>query len=405
MRLSKKPQTILRGRQSGFAPLIAILIVVILIVAGGAGYYFYLSRDEVLRDKTSQEQKEISCTINSDCGADVCQQERDKCVEKKYVCENGKCSSISKEYADYSCAKDYYGGINFTGGTILEVEYKKVRPEIQVIAEKLADLFESISIQPTGEKGIILKMKHIDEATHQQVLQRLGEVEEKYFESVRGTIDYSKCVDTCGDDICRLPETKDWCPEDCPNQSEQVLDETADWKVYRNDKYGFAVKYPSYFRLGYITSLGDPELEKIDDLNKGLPSFKGVPEDDGLNIHVMAFNSLLETSDEPWEMVFTKKDAREERQKLEQSVIGDPWQFRSEKPYGKVIGILGRKAAQCLKFSPQWGGYNAYFITYNNNGDRIELSIYLKSLTKEEAEKETRNVVFEQILSTFKFIK
>ena len=195
-----------RDRRLGFALPIAILIVVVLIIAGGAGYYFY---------KTSQEQKEISCTTNSDCGADACHQGRNICFEVSYVCENEKCSSEVEEHANYSCAKDYYGSINFTGGTILEVEYRKVRPEIRVIAEKLADLFGSISIQPTEEKGIILKMKHIDEITHQQVLQRLGEVEEKYFESVRGTIDYSKCVDTCGDNICRFPETKDWCPEDC----------------------------------------------------------------------------------------------------------------------------------------------------------------------------------------------
>ncbi|MBU4458808.1 hypothetical protein KKF60_02845 [Patescibacteria group bacterium] len=169
--------------------------------------------------------EEISCTTNSDCGVDTCQQGRDKCVEIKYICEKGKCSSTSEEHANYSCAKDYYGSINFTGGTILEVEYKKVRPEIRDIAEKLADLSSSISIQLNGEKGIILKMKHIDEITHQQILQRLGEVEEKYFESVRGTIDYSKCMDTCGDDICRLPETKDWCSEDCPKSEEKICED------------------------------------------------------------------------------------------------------------------------------------------------------------------------------------
>ncbi len=48
-----------QGRQSGFVPLIAILIVAVLIAAGGTGYYFYLSRDEVLQDKTSQKLEEI----------------------------------------------------------------------------------------------------------------------------------------------------------------------------------------------------------------------------------------------------------------------------------------------------------------------------------------------------------
>ena len=40
------------------AKILIVLLVVVLIVAGGAGYYFYLSGNEVLRDKTSPEQKE-----------------------------------------------------------------------------------------------------------------------------------------------------------------------------------------------------------------------------------------------------------------------------------------------------------------------------------------------------------
>ena len=98
-------------------------------------------------DCPKAEEKEISCTENSDCGADTCQQGRDKCIEIKYVCENGECSGISKEYKNYSCAKIY--------------------------SPKL--------IYPMN----------------------------------------AKCLDTCGDGICKSPETKFWCLEDCPTGSGQ----------------------------------------------------------------------------------------------------------------------------------------------------------------------------------------
>jgi len=76
-------------------------------------------------------------------------------------------------------------GIDFTGGSILEANFEKTRPQNQIIKEKLSDLnLGNIYIQPTGERGIILRMKDISEQTHQQVLKRLGEVKELRFESV-----------------------------------------------------------------------------------------------------------------------------------------------------------------------------------------------------------------------------
>ena len=87
--------------------------------------------------------------------------------------------------------------IDFLGGSILEVEFSakggsasggENRPDNSVIRENLNkfDLGE-ITIQPTGEKGVILRLKSIDETTHQQILSSLNEiskVEEKRFESV-----------------------------------------------------------------------------------------------------------------------------------------------------------------------------------------------------------------------------
>jgi len=79
-------------------------------------------------------------------------------------------------------------GIDFTGGSILEIEYIEERPSNQEIKEALTsfDLGE-ILVQPTGEKGVILRMKDISEDTHQKILEKLkenNELEEERFESI-----------------------------------------------------------------------------------------------------------------------------------------------------------------------------------------------------------------------------
>ncbi len=79
-------------------------------------------------------------------------------------------------------------GIDFTGGSILEVAYQGERPSNQEIRETLADLdLGQINLQPTGEKGVILRMKDISEETYQEIIERLGqggEVEDLRFESI-----------------------------------------------------------------------------------------------------------------------------------------------------------------------------------------------------------------------------
>jgi len=76
-------------------------------------------------------------------------------------------------------------GIDFTGGSILEVEYKEARPANQEIKETLAELeLGEVYLQPTGEQGVILRMKDINEDTHQKVLEKLEGAEELRFESI-----------------------------------------------------------------------------------------------------------------------------------------------------------------------------------------------------------------------------
>ena len=66
-------------------------------------------------------------------------------------------------------------GIEFTGGATMGVEFQGERPQNEEIRSALNsfDLGE-ITVQPTGNKGAILKFKGIDEATHQQVLAELN---------------------------------------------------------------------------------------------------------------------------------------------------------------------------------------------------------------------------------------
>jgi preprotein translocase subunit SecF len=79
-------------------------------------------------------------------------------------------------------------GIDFTGGSIMEIDYQDNRPSNQEIRDTLSqfDLGETY-VQPTGDKGVIIRMKDISEDLHQQVLFALSQdhnVEEKRFESI-----------------------------------------------------------------------------------------------------------------------------------------------------------------------------------------------------------------------------
>lgn len=83
-------------------------------------------------------------------------------------------------------------GIEFTGGSILEVEYKEARPSNQAIRDAFAGFnLGSIYVQPTGQKGAILRFQSTDEETHQRIVQKLKEgqdLEEQRFDSIGPTI-------------------------------------------------------------------------------------------------------------------------------------------------------------------------------------------------------------------------
>lgn len=64
-------------------------------------------------------------------------------------------------------------GIDFTGGSLLEVEFKNYRPTITEIQDSLKDVkLNNLVIQPT-ENSTILRFKENDEITHQTIVKNL----------------------------------------------------------------------------------------------------------------------------------------------------------------------------------------------------------------------------------------
>lgn len=67
----------------------------------------------------------------------------------------------------------YFGidfGIDFVGGNMIRYEYKESRPAMEEIAPKLAPLgLRNFSFRTMGEKGIIIKIKEIDEKTKSEL--------------------------------------------------------------------------------------------------------------------------------------------------------------------------------------------------------------------------------------------
>lgn len=65
-------------------------------------------------------------------------------------------------------------GIDFTGGSLLEVEYAGDRPSVETIKNNIASIssvnFGEVSVQPSGEKGVIVRLRAIDE-NEKQVLK------------------------------------------------------------------------------------------------------------------------------------------------------------------------------------------------------------------------------------------
>ncbi|MDP2708476.1 MAG: protein translocase subunit SecF [bacterium] len=90
-------------------------------------------------------------------------------------------------------------GIDFTGGSLLEVRFIGSRPEVNQVEASLADLkLGSLIVQPVGDNDLMLKFQETKEETHQAILGALTDlaksnnqddnIEELRFESVGPSI-------------------------------------------------------------------------------------------------------------------------------------------------------------------------------------------------------------------------
>ena len=84
-------------------------------------------------------------------------------------------------------------GIEFTGGSILNIEYKDQRPSHQEIRKDLEPFKLKESIQYVDEKGVIIRMRDISEGDYLKILKKLdkkGEIikNKTSFQSIGPTI-------------------------------------------------------------------------------------------------------------------------------------------------------------------------------------------------------------------------
>jgi preprotein translocase subunit SecF len=83
----------------------------------------------------------------------------------------------------------YFGlpfGIDFKGGTQVEISYENNQPTVLEIEESLGDMnLGSISIQPTGDSGFMLKTRSLSEEERQTMFESLpGDPIEENFNSI-----------------------------------------------------------------------------------------------------------------------------------------------------------------------------------------------------------------------------
>jgi len=83
-------------------------------------------------------------------------------------------------------------GIEFAGGSNMEVGFQNQRPSNEAIQSALKSFnLGEITVQPTGVSGAVLQFRGVDEATHQQILAELNKLtptSEKSFQYIGPSI-------------------------------------------------------------------------------------------------------------------------------------------------------------------------------------------------------------------------
>lgn len=84
-------------------------------------------------------------------------------------------------------------GIDFSGGSLVRVDFNEQRPTVKQIDEAFAELdVGTVKVQPLGESEVTIRLKNINNDKYQEILkflnEKFGSVEEKSFESIGPTI-------------------------------------------------------------------------------------------------------------------------------------------------------------------------------------------------------------------------
>jgi preprotein translocase subunit SecF len=81
-------------------------------------------------------------------------------------------------------------GIDFTGGSLQELNFSANRPSVSDVQDKLSGLdLGGLIVQPVGETGMILRFQNTGSELHKQVLEKLGSnAEEMRFDSIGPSI-------------------------------------------------------------------------------------------------------------------------------------------------------------------------------------------------------------------------
>jgi len=162
----------------------------------------------------------------------------------------------------------------------------------------------------------------------------------------------------------------------------KFLGETANWKTYVNNDYGFEFKYPQTWELNSDVSSSATHLY----------------------IDFAKFSSLIDNKETCINGVCSLKSPVEDQRIINQAYVGDEIENNAGLP-GKVVSIGGVKGFRYLGYNPQAKAYNTGVVVYNSQVDRIELSMSIVATNKTQAENDKLNKDFNQIISTFKFTK
>lgn len=80
-------------------------------------------------------------------------------------------------------------GIDFTGGTMMEIKFKDKVLTNQEIKDNLRELnLGEINVRSAENDKIVLRFKEVNEEIHQKILEKLGKPEESRFERIGPTI-------------------------------------------------------------------------------------------------------------------------------------------------------------------------------------------------------------------------